>query len=241
MAATLTERRFTAPDWIFERKFDGIRLLAYKEGDEVRLFSRNRLPQHMPAIARAVGDLPLSDAILDGEVTWDRHGAYHVFDLLWADGRDLRTWTLEQRREALQALRFGAPLHHVEAIDRRRTLGARLPRGLGRRDRQASRIALRVAPLAAVAEDEMRAHGGFHRRRLYRSPGWSRRPRRAARWSPSRAASSYSPAKWGRGSTRRCCSSCAPDSIASRSQARRLHGPWACHGCVRTGFGRRSS
>ena len=116
MAATLTERRFTAPDWIFERKFDGIRLLAYKEGDDVRLFSRNRLPQHMPAIARAVGDLALSDAILDGEVTWDRHGAYHVFDLLWADGRDLRTWTLEQRREALQALRFEAPLHHVEAM-----------------------------------------------------------------------------------------------------------------------------
>ena len=50
MAATLTERRFTAPDWIFERKFDGIRLLAYKEGDDVRLFSRNRLLQHMPAV-----------------------------------------------------------------------------------------------------------------------------------------------------------------------------------------------
>ena len=53
MAATLTQERFTGPEWIFERKFDGIRLLAYKRGPEVQLFSRNRLPQQMPAIAAA--------------------------------------------------------------------------------------------------------------------------------------------------------------------------------------------
>ena len=48
MAATLTQERFTGPDWIFERKFDGIRLLAFKQGADVQLFSRNRLPQHLP-------------------------------------------------------------------------------------------------------------------------------------------------------------------------------------------------
>ena len=32
MAATLTQERFSGPDWLFERKFDGIRLLAYKRG-----------------------------------------------------------------------------------------------------------------------------------------------------------------------------------------------------------------
>ena len=37
MAATLTQERFTGDDWLFERKFDGIRLLAYKRGAEVRL------------------------------------------------------------------------------------------------------------------------------------------------------------------------------------------------------------
>ena len=42
MAATLTQERFTGPEWIFERKFDGIRLLAFKQGEDVRLFSRNR-------------------------------------------------------------------------------------------------------------------------------------------------------------------------------------------------------
>ena len=45
MAATLTQERFTGPEWIFERKFDGIRLLAFKQGPDVRLLSRNRLPQ----------------------------------------------------------------------------------------------------------------------------------------------------------------------------------------------------
>ena len=48
MAATLTQERFAGPEWIFERKLDGIRLLAFKDGTEVRLLSRNRLPQNAP-------------------------------------------------------------------------------------------------------------------------------------------------------------------------------------------------
>src|SRR4051812_3937797 len=60
MAATLTQQRFTGPEWLFERKFDGIRLLAFKRGGEVRLFSRNRLPQTCPPIASAVAALPPS-------------------------------------------------------------------------------------------------------------------------------------------------------------------------------------
>src|SRR5438034_11517884 len=81
MAATLTQERFTGPEWIFERKFDGIRLLAFKRGSDVRLFSRNRLPQQMPAVAAAIAALPVTDAILDGEVTWPGSKvAYHVCD-----------------------------------------------------------------------------------------------------------------------------------------------------------------
>src|SRR5262252_2547296 len=83
MAATLTEQRFTGPDWIFERKYDGIRLLAFKNATDVRLYSRNRLPQNMPALAAAVAALPARQLILDGEITWDRESAYHVFDVLW--------------------------------------------------------------------------------------------------------------------------------------------------------------
>ena len=62
MAATLTQERFATSDWIFERKFDGIRLIAFKEGADVRLFSRNRLPQHLPAIAEAITGVPAAKA-----------------------------------------------------------------------------------------------------------------------------------------------------------------------------------
>ena len=86
MAATLTQDRFSGAEWSFERKFDGIRLLAYKRGNLVELFSRNHLPQNMPAVAGAVGRLPVTDAILDGEVAWDGHSSYHVFDILWLNG-----------------------------------------------------------------------------------------------------------------------------------------------------------
>ena len=117
MAATLTQERFGGPEWIFERKFDGIRLLAFKQGSDVRLFSRNRLPQHIPVVAEAIAKLPVHDAILDGEITWDRAGAYHVFDVLWLDGRDVMSLPLDERRALLKALPFHTPLQHVMPLD----------------------------------------------------------------------------------------------------------------------------
>jgi ATP-dependent DNA ligase len=57
MAATLTQERFAGPEWIFERKFDGIRLLAFREGSEVRLLSRNQLPQNCPPVAAEIANL----------------------------------------------------------------------------------------------------------------------------------------------------------------------------------------
>jgi len=117
MAATLTQDRFTGPDWVFERKFDGIRLIAYKNGSEVRLFSRNRLPQNIPRVADAIAGLPVQDAILDGEITWDRNGAYHVFDVLWLDGRSVTKLPLEERHALLSALPLRAPLRRVETIE----------------------------------------------------------------------------------------------------------------------------
>ena len=58
MAATLTQERFTGADWTFERKFDGIRLIAFKQGDAVRLYSRTRKEKDLPRIATAVASLP---------------------------------------------------------------------------------------------------------------------------------------------------------------------------------------
>jgi DNA ligase D-like protein (predicted ligase) len=117
MAATLTQDRFAGPDWLFERKFDGIRLLAYKRGADVTLYSRNRLPQHLPAVASAVASLPVEDVILDGEVTWDGRGGYHVFDILWLNGHPVTALPIEQRRELLQRLPLEPPLYRVTLLD----------------------------------------------------------------------------------------------------------------------------
>jgi ATP-dependent DNA ligase len=118
MAATLTQERFTGPDWTFERKFDGIRLLAYKHGSDVQLFSRNRLPQNIPAVASALERLPNEQLILDGEVTWDcGQVTYHVFDILWMDGQLVTVLPLEQRRSLLAGLALVAPLQLVAALD----------------------------------------------------------------------------------------------------------------------------
>ncbi len=114
MAATLTQERFSGPEWVFERKFDGIRLLAYKHGDQVQLYSRNRLPQDLPDIARAIADLPVTDAILDGEMAWP---GYHVFDILWLNGRAVTELPLEERRALLAQLPFTPPLRRVELLE----------------------------------------------------------------------------------------------------------------------------
>jgi bifunctional non-homologous end joining protein LigD len=123
MAATLTQERFTAPEWIFERKLDGIRLLAFKEAEHVRLLSRNRLPQNAayPSIVEAIARLPVHDVILDGEATgvWGKPGkvAYHVFDVLWLDGRDVTSLPLDERRALLDKLPLRSPLERVVSLN----------------------------------------------------------------------------------------------------------------------------
>jgi bifunctional non-homologous end joining protein LigD len=123
MAATLTAERFTGPEWIFERKLDGIRLLAYKRGDDVRLYSRNRLPQNdaYPSVVRTIAALPVEHVILDGEATgvWGRQGpsGYHVFDILWLDDRDVTGLPLDERRALLAKVPLRAPLHRVPELD----------------------------------------------------------------------------------------------------------------------------
>ncbi len=117
MAATLTDKRFTGPEWIFERKYDGIRLLAFRNGHAVQLFSRNQLLQHHPAIAEAIGSLDLDNVILDGEVDWGGPTVeYHVFDILWLNGRNLMPLPLTERRAMLHQLRLTHPVHAVAEV-----------------------------------------------------------------------------------------------------------------------------
>src|SRR4051812_38617057 len=69
MLATLTERRFSDPNWIYERKLDGVRCLGFVRGGEVRLLTRNRLSANSsyPEAADALAGQDV-DMVVDGEV-----------------------------------------------------------------------------------------------------------------------------------------------------------------------------
>jgi DNA ligase D-like protein (predicted ligase) len=126
MKAVLTAERPAGSDWVFERKLDGIRCLAVKDGGRTRLYSRNELSldDRYPSIATALDADPADGFVIDGEAVsfvgdHDRFGGgdgsvlfYYVFDLLYADGRDVRSLPLEERRAQLAGLlRWKAPLH----------------------------------------------------------------------------------------------------------------------------------
>ena len=189
MAATLTQERFTGPEWIFERKLDGIRLLAFRNGPDVRLLSRNRLPQNAhtrPSSRRSpTCRCPTSSSTARppacGAMARGRQAGYHVFDILWLEGRDVTRLPLEERRALLSSCPSARPLHRVTALERSEAVGARVQRGLGGRDCEAARLAVRAPALAALAEDEVRGDAGARGRRLHRSAGRARRAGRTAR------------------------------------------------------------
>jgi bifunctional non-homologous end joining protein LigD len=150
MAATLTQDRFTGPEWTFERKLDGIRLLAFRNGGDVRLLSRNRLPQSLPPIADAILRLPVHDIVLDGELTWTGHAlSYHVFDIMWLDGRDVCSLALTDRRDLLDGLLFRPPLERVPSLDDPR------PWDRACREGETPRLDLRAPTVTLLAEDEV--------------------------------------------------------------------------------------
>lgn len=68
--ATLTEDRFSDPAWLFERKFDGERCLAFRAGQQLRLMTRNRqqVTSTYPEIADTLQAQQASDFITDGEI-----------------------------------------------------------------------------------------------------------------------------------------------------------------------------
>ena len=120
MLATLVKEPFHRPGWVYEEKYDGDRILAYKEGAAVRLVSRNAKDRTatFPQIAAVIGGLPSTTLLLDGEVVvFDRRGIsrfqmlqqgriephYAIFDCLYRDGRDLRREALAVRRKTLES------------------------------------------------------------------------------------------------------------------------------------------
>jgi DNA ligase D-like protein (predicted ligase) len=122
MKAVLTDERFSDPAWIFERKLDGIRCIAVRDGGPVRLFSRNdlALDGRYPELAAALGEVPRERFAVDGEVVAFEGGRtsfarlaqrgqrrvqvfLYVFDLLWLDGCDVRKLPLLARKRLLRS------------------------------------------------------------------------------------------------------------------------------------------
>src|SRR5258705_196738 len=125
MLASLSKETVSGPEWVYEEKYDGIRAVAYRDGDRVRLLSRTGqdLTAGFPAIVGAIRNLPDPDFVLDGElVVFDESGVsrfqllqrrgidrgtrtlYVVFDCLRSKGRDLLRRPLEERRGRLLEL-----------------------------------------------------------------------------------------------------------------------------------------
>ena len=116
-------------DWLYEIKFDGYRALAFKDGKDVRLVSRNNKEFNYSQLLDALKSLPAKHVVLDGEIaTLDEKGrssfqllqiyksseqcvplVYYVFDLLFVDGKDLRKEPLSARRKLLADILKKAP------------------------------------------------------------------------------------------------------------------------------------
>jgi DNA ligase D-like protein (predicted ligase) len=140
--ATLTENRFSDPGWIFERKFDGMRCLAFRDGDRVQLLSRNRqsLNGTYPELVDAIAAQRASRLVVDGEVVAfeGRHTSfarlqgrlgvtdaavaraspirvyYYLFDLLHLDGKSTIDVPLTWRKRLLRnAIDFSDPLRNT--------------------------------------------------------------------------------------------------------------------------------
>jgi bifunctional non-homologous end joining protein LigD len=140
MKAKLVEKPPAIGDWIYELKFDGIRLIAVKKDEKVSLLSRNQneLAERFPEIVEAVTSLPARECVIDGEVvTLDEEGRssfqllqaremegrkspvyFYAFDLLQLEGKSLLSLPLEARKNVLEKLCAGAgdPIRHSGAI-----------------------------------------------------------------------------------------------------------------------------
>ena len=130
MKAVLTDKRFSDPGWIFERKLDGIRCLAFKADGRVRLRSRNdlSLDGRFPEIATALEEDPVTDVVLDGEIVafdgaqtsfarLQQRGErptpvfFYVFDILRVAGGDVTGEPLRARKALLRrTLTFADPI-----------------------------------------------------------------------------------------------------------------------------------
>ena len=143
MLATLARELPRAPGMIYEPKWDGFRCVAFRDGDDVELGSRNERPltRYFPEVVAAVGEQLPSRCVVDGEIVIagpagldfdallqrihpadsrvrmlaaSTPASFVAFDLLALDDEDLRARPFTERRELLvRALGGAAPPVHV--------------------------------------------------------------------------------------------------------------------------------
>jgi bifunctional non-homologous end joining protein LigD len=138
MKAVLTEERFSDPDWVFERKLDGLRCLAFKDNGRVRMLSRNKLSfnERFPRIAEALDGDPATDFVVDGEIvafargrstfeTLQQRGGrpaqiyLYLFDVLYAAGEDVTKLPWRERKALLRStLAFDGPIRLTQHRNR---------------------------------------------------------------------------------------------------------------------------
>ena len=112
---------FNDPAWLFEPKYDGFRGMLYLTRQSCALYSKrgNRMTRFQDLAEQLRAELPRREVILDGEIVaiddegrinfWDlmrSRGtlAYAAFDVLWLNGRDLRSLPLTKRKQRLERL-----------------------------------------------------------------------------------------------------------------------------------------
>src|SRR5437899_2887971 len=131
MLASLSKDMVTGAEWVYEEKYDGIRAVAYRDGERVRLLSRagQDLTAGFPGVVEALRKLPDPDFVLDGElVVFDESGVSR-FQLLQRRGVDPRTRTVYAVFDCLRSQRkdlLGRPLE-----ERRKRLLELIPKRVG--------------------------------------------------------------------------------------------------------------
>jgi bifunctional non-homologous end joining protein LigD len=103
MLATLSRTSVGGSEWLYETSPEGLRALGEAEGRRAHLYSKSGLPfdKKYPEILAAL-QKQTQPLLLDGEIVKGKPAVYHVFDLLYGEGRDLRDLALEKRYEILQ-------------------------------------------------------------------------------------------------------------------------------------------
>lgn len=143
--AKLTDDYFSDPDWIYERKLDGVRCLVFKNGKDIKLLSRNKKSQNeiYPEIVEGIKKIS-ADFIADGEIVTFKNEVssfsalqerintknpsdelikkvpvfYYIFDLMYFDNSDITQLDLRTRKKILSnELSFNDPIRYCSHIN----------------------------------------------------------------------------------------------------------------------------